>query len=149
MKFFLRYWLPVMLWMCLIFGASSDIKSVQHTDGMLGQIFRRLHINVTPDQLEHVRFVVRKLAHMTEYGVLALLVWRALRGPEHARGWSNKSAALALTICLLYAATDEFHQAFVPGRSASVRDILIDTTGAALALGFAALITTRRARVTA
>jgi VanZ family protein len=132
---FLRYWLPVILWMCLIFGASSDTKSVQHTDGMLVRLLRFLHIELTTTQLEATRFVVRKGAHMTEYAVLALLLWRALRARTVSPDWSAKTAAIVLGICVAYATTDEVHQSFVKTRSASPTDVLIDTLGALLALG--------------
>jgi len=67
--------------------------------------------------------VLRKLAHTAEFAILAILLERALRRP-----------ALALLIASAYAATDEFHQAFVPGRHAKPTDWLIDTAGAAIGL---------------
>ncbi len=146
MKFFLRYWLPLIAWMALIFSASGDPNSVQHTDGILAQLFRWLHIQVTPTQLETLRWMVRKGAHMTEYGVLALLWWRALRGRHHAMGWSAKTALVVLLICIGYAATDEFHQSFVKDRSASIVDVGIDTAGATCALIVVRLVTWRAAR---
>ena len=79
---------------------------------------------------------VRKCAHLAEYAVLALLVWRALR-KESAREntpWRWSKAALVLALVALYAASDEFHQAFVPSREASVWDVLLDTSGAAFGL---------------
>jgi VanZ family protein len=141
---FLRYWLPVIVWMVVIFGASGDARSVQHSDGLLSRLFAWLHIQVTREQLESLRWFVRKGAHMTEYAVLALLWWRALRGRAHAVGWSGRAAAQVLLICILYAASDEFHQSFVKNRSASVVDVLIDGTGATLALLLVWLATKRR-----
>ena len=68
--------------------------------------------------------------------VLALLLWRAWRKPAQTgrAPWRWSDAGLVLALVVLYAATDEIHQAFVPSRVASVRDVLLDTTGAALAL---------------
>ena len=43
--------------------------------------------------------------------------------------------ALALVICVLFAMLDEFHQLFVPGRGAQVKDVIIDTTGAIVGIG--------------
>jgi len=63
-------------------------------------------------------FVLRKIAHACEYAVLGLLLVRATRR-EH----------LAVLIGVLYAASDEFHQHFVPGRHATVRDVAIDSAG--------------------
>ena len=69
--------------------------------------------------------VLRKLAHMTEFGVLALLWWRALR---------TASPLPAAAIAIAYAVTDELHQSFVDGRHGSPLDVAIDATGVALAL---------------
>jgi VanZ family protein len=66
-------------------------------------------------------FVLRKIAHACEYAVLGLLLVRATRR-EH----------LAVLIGVLYAATDELHQHFVPGRHATVRDVAIDAAGVVL-----------------
>jgi VanZ family protein len=62
--------------------------------------------------------VVRKAAHLTEYAILGALLVRALNRP---------AAAAALAIA--YAATDELHQHFVPGRTGAVVDVLIDAVG--------------------
>jgi VanZ family protein len=110
----LARWTPVVLWAGVIFALSS-IPSL--TTG-LG----------TWD------LVLRKLAHATAFGILALLLLRAVRSPE---------AALLLTF--LYAISDEIHQTFVRGRSGRPLDVLIDTAGAAVAL-FGATIVQRRRR---
>ena len=68
--------------------------------------------------------ILRKAAHMTEYGVLWWLWWRAL-------GYRRVGAAVAIT--LAYAATDEFHQTFVTDRHGTPVDVLIDSVGASVA----------------
>ncbi len=75
-------------------------------------------------------YVLRKLAHITVFGILCILIQRAtqLEGVAERRSWY---AAFALTI--LYAISDEFHQSFVAGRSAAATDVLYDTLGAAIA----------------
>jgi VanZ family protein len=67
--------------------------------------------------------ILRKAAHVTEYAMLAFLLWRATRDD-----------AAAFFGAVLYSATDEFHQAFVRGRHGTPRDIAFDATGAFLAL---------------
>ncbi len=69
--------------------------------------------------------VLRKLAHMAEYGLLWLLWLRALGAPARP--------VAAATIAVVYAATDEWHQSFVDGRHGSPVDVLIDATGVLLA----------------
>jgi VanZ family protein len=76
--------------------------------------------------------ILRKLAHMAEYGVL-LLLWRRALG--YASVWP------AATIAVAYALTDEYHQSFVEGRHGSPVDVLIDATGVAIAIG---LVSARR-----
>lgn len=99
----LALWTPVVLWSGLIFGLSSipDLGT-----GLGGW-----------------DLLLRKLAHATEYAILAALLARALARPLPA-----------LLIAVGYAATDELHQNFVPGRHASPLDVAIDTTGALIAL---------------
>ena len=133
---FLRYWLPLILWMGLIFSASADAQSIEHTSRFLEPFLRWLNPDISPRALEAVRWVIRKLAHMVEFGLLTWLLWRALRKPKRndPRPWSWKTAGVAFGIVVLYAATDEFHQRFVPNRTGSVKDVFIDSAGAALAM---------------
>jgi VanZ family protein len=67
--------------------------------------------------------ILRKLAHVFEYAVLGALLARALRRP-----------GLAFALAVLYAASDELHQTFVPGRHGSPVDVAIDSAGIALGI---------------
>jgi VanZ family protein len=98
-----RRWLPVVLWAGVIFAFSS-IPSLGTGLGFWD-------------------LVLRKLAHATEYAVLAVLLLRALG-----------SAVAAWGVAVAYAVTDEFHQRFVSGRVGAPRDVLIDAAGAAAGL---------------
>jgi VanZ family protein len=133
---FVWYWLPVILWMVLIFGFSSDSASVQHSSRILEPVLRFLFPGMAPETRNEIVFLARKCAHLTEYAVLALLVWRARRKPlrRDPRPWSGREALVALLVTGFYAATDEYHQTFVPGREGCVRDVIIDTCGAAAGL---------------
>jgi VanZ family protein len=133
---FLRYWFPLFVWMALIFSASADTQSTEHTSRFLEPFLRWFNPNISAHAIEAVRWMVRKAAHMTEFGLLAWLLWRVLRKPKRndPRPWSWKIAAGAIGLVVLYAATDEFHQRFVPNRTASVTDVCIDTAGAVLGI---------------
>jgi VanZ family protein len=96
-------WLPVVAWAAVIFA----ISSIPSLNSGLG----------TWD------FVLRKCAHMTEYAILAVLVWRACGSYRWAFG-----------LAVAYACTDEFHQTFVHGRHGSPIDVAIDAVGAAIGL---------------
>lgn len=78
--------------------------------------------------LDTVDHIVRKTAHFTEYAVLASAI--------ELHYWITKRKGirfifLSILFSFLYAATDEFHQLFVPGRSGEFKDVMIDTAGAA------------------
>jgi VanZ family protein len=128
--------LPLLAWMSVIFSASSDRMSFEHSSRIVGPFMHWLFPHLSDDAVRAIVMFVRKCAHLTEYAVLALLLWRALRKPPepNASDWRWSHAGLALTLAALYAASDEIHQSFVPSRQASVWDVLLDTSGAALAL---------------
>jgi VanZ family protein len=126
-------WLVVVLWMGLIFVMSTDLGSGEHSSGLIMPILRALFPHAAPAPLDHCHFLLRKLGHLTEYAVLGLLVLRAVRDTWHL-GWSWSTFGLALLVTAVYAASDEFHQSFVPSRGASVVDVGIDTAGASIGL---------------
>lgn len=92
--------------------------------------------------IETVQLFVRKSAHVTEYAVLAALLLRGLRAGAKARVWW---ATLALVAAVVYAALDEFHQSFVASRTASPRDVLIDSCGALIGLAVYWMLSARTA----
>jgi VanZ family protein len=119
--------------MAVIFSASADAGSAQHTSRFLAPVLHWLFPHLSAQAIGELIFVVRKIAHLTEYGILGLLVWRALRNLVHGdpRPWSWRDAGLALGLATLFAASDEVHQLFVPSRQGSVQDVVIDACGAA------------------
>lgn len=134
LRVLVKYWLPPFVWIALIFSASADPRSYEHSGELLGYFEPLLHWlfpSLSPAQLETIHHLFRKCAHLCEYAVLALLLWRAIRQPvkNDRLPWNWTEARLALLIVMLYAATDEFHQIFVPSRTALVSDVFIDTVG--------------------
>jgi VanZ family protein len=100
-------WLPPLVWMAIIFAFSS-----QHGGG----------------HLPAAEVVVRKLGHVLGYLVLTLLLLRALR-----RSGASFAVPVAMAAALAYAVSDEWHQSFVPGRTATPHDVAIDGIGIAVA----------------
>jgi VanZ family protein len=133
---FIKFWLPVLIWMALIFSASSDSHSYDHSSRLIAPLLHWLFPQMPATRVDAIVYFVRKCAHLTEYAVLALLLWRAVRRPvkNDSRPWIWPEAGLALAIVFLYAASDEFHQIFVPTRTAQVSDVFIDTAGGAASL---------------
>jgi VanZ family protein len=114
-------WLPAIAWAGLIFALSAQPNLRFAADAGLD-------------------FVIRKAGHMGVYGILALLLWRALASMS---AW-RRPWAWALALAILYAITDEFHQGFVAGRHPSAVDVGIDAAGAAIAVLVAGLVRARR-----
>lgn len=131
-------WLPVVAWATVISVLSSDSFSGEHTASLLRPVFEMLLPGAAPATIETAHAVTRKLAHVTEYAVLAVLVFRALERPGRA---ATAVALGALAFCAVHASLDELHQSFVPSRGASPVDAALDTFGAAL--GLAVLLATR------
>lgn len=144
---FLRYWLPLLVWMVVIFSASADTQSTERTSRFLEPFLRWLNPDVSLYTIRVVRWFVRKSAHVLEFAFFAWLWWRVLRKPvrRDPRPWSWRTTGLALACAMLYAITDELHQYFVANRSASVLDVCFDTAGAMLALGVLWLLHKRTA----
>jgi len=133
---FARYWLPAIAWMIIIFSASTDVMSSQHTSRIIGPILRWMFPSISEETVSRVQLVIRKCGHLSEYAVLAGLLWRAWRKPvrNDPRPWRWKDAGVALLMAAAYSASDEIHQLFVPSRQGQIVDVLIDTSGAVLGL---------------
>ncbi len=138
------YWVPALLWTCLVLLASSDAFSAQNTGGVLAAIALFLLGGISTHTFAVLHLVIRKAAHFTEYAILSWLWFRAWRGPvaEHRWRW----AAMAVAISLATAISDEIHQTFVPSRTGEVRDVLLDLTGALFAQILVWAFTSRRYR---
>ena len=121
-------WLPVIVWAALIFLFSSDLFSGANTAGVIAPWLRRTFPAWSADQIDGVHLLIRKLGHVSEYFIFALLLMRALR-LQAAKALDAKQFFLGIAVTALYAISDELHQIFVPSRSASDIDVLIDVCG--------------------
>lgn len=118
--------------MLVIFTASTDLGSAEHTSRFLIPFLHWLDPKISQAAIMTFQFLIRKAAHLTEYAVLAILLLRALR--SGARDAFARHAVMVLLVTGLYAITDEFHQTFNPSRTASAHDVMIDCCGAAAGL---------------
>ena len=119
--------------MAVIFGASTGMGAPRNTSRFLGPLLKFFYPELTDETFHTIQYFVRKCAHAFEYSVLALLLWRAIRG--EGRGyWKWRTAGIVIILAGIYAATDEFHQTFVSERQGSPWDVLVDTSGATLAM---------------
>ena len=124
---------PLILWLAFISFASSDEFSAGNTSRIVEPLVLWLFPHVSHERLETIHFITRKLAHFSEYALLAILAARAFStspGERLRHRWFTAS----LTLVVIYALLDEYHQSFVPSRTASIYDSLIDMTGGLTAL---------------
>jgi len=131
MKALLRHWWPAAVWAAVIWIFSTETFSTQTTGSFLIPLLHRIFPGASAETLVFYHFLIRKCAHVGEYFLFSLLVLRGVRGEE--RGWRLPCGLAALAVVACYAALDEVHQAFVPTRGASPRDVLLDLAGAVLA----------------
>ncbi len=124
-------WIAVLIWMALIFSLSSQVREESNnlSKGVTEIVIETLE-KVSPGSdidLDRFNHIIRKNAHFFAYLVLGILVLNAMRksGILGLRG-----ILLTISICALYAISDEIHQAFVPGRGPQVKDVFIDSAGA-------------------
>lgn len=113
----------MLLWMLLIFLMSSfdATESANQSNFIVNIITNMFKI----ENIELLSFIIRKLAHFTEYLILGFLTINMLNKNDIA-----KKYIIAIIICIIYASSDEIHQIFVAGRCFAIRDILIDSMGA-------------------
>lgn len=142
-------WALVIAWMFMIFAFSAQQGS---TSGSLSGSIVNIVLSAgnalfphTDFDEELIHFLIRKAAHFTVYLILGILTSQALL----VSGMSRKQQLIyAFLISVLYAASDEFHQSFVPGRGPSIRDVAIDSAGAAVGIalyqGIVAIFTKHR-----
>jgi len=123
-------WLPVLLWAIAIFAFSTPTFSRDNTAPLVMAVIEipLPHINV--GDLFGLQNFMRKCIHPIEYFLLSLLLFRAIRGRR--AGWQLQWALVAFLLSAIWAVSDEFHQTFTPNRTASMWDVLLDVTGAAL-----------------
>ncbi|HLW34568.1 MAG TPA: VanZ family protein [Chthoniobacterales bacterium] len=133
--------MPVIIWMTLIFIGSTDVLSAEHTSRFLVPFLRWLDPQISWAALNSIQMMIRKLGHLTEYAILTILLWRALVDLS----WkSSTSLTISLLACAIFAASDEFHQSFIPSRTSSVHDVMIDICGAVIGLAICIALASRK-----
>ena len=140
-----RAWALTFLWVAVI-AAESCGGSAQNTAGILYPLLKWFFPELTAAHMGDIHFMVRKAGHFFGYAILSFLLYRAwwttlrqgtstrsLRWRDMFRDWSWRAAVLGLLCTLMVAGSDEWHQSFSPGRTASVADVALDESGGFLA----------------
>ena len=123
-------WTLVIGCMVMIFSFSAQPakNSMDLSDGLLNRLLDFLHVDLAEETVLFMRMFIRKIAHFCVYMLLGFLWYLLLKV-----GYTIKDGTavyLSTMVCALYAASDEVHQLFVPGRSGMIKDVFIDTSGA-------------------
>lgn len=134
-------WIIVIIWMLLIFYFSQQPveKSSDLSSGITERIIETVEIIAPTDEIsvDRLHHIIRKNAHFFIFFCLGLFVFTALKNRK-MKGFRKER--VAFYICMLYAISDEVHQLFVSGRGAQVKDVFIDSAGAACGILVASLI---------
>jgi VanZ family protein len=117
----LTAWVPAIVWVGVIYVLSTSMFSAANTSRFIEPVLRWLAPAAAAATISMVHGLIRKAAHFTNY---VILFWILIRGPMAGRPYA------ALGLCVLQAFLDEGHQIFVPGRTASLYDVALDSSGA-------------------
>ncbi|MGX8680926.1 MAG: VanZ family protein, partial [bacterium] len=129
-----QYYIPACIVLVMIFGfsAQSGTESGRLSGIITAWILNIIHLPISFAFLQHL---IRKAAHMSEFGLLAVSLAFGFKHNDYSRPYLT-----ALLFTFLFACLDETHQLFVDGRAGSFYDVLIDTCGGILLLGFITLL---------
>jgi len=133
MKTFIIYWLPPLIWMAIIFPSNGYLSS-ESTSYIIVPLLQWLLPHASQSTIDILHITVRKFAHFFNYAFLAFLLHRAFRGGS-GKVWRPQWIVYAGIIAITYGSLDEYMQTFIPSRTGSVYDWIIDSSGAIFALG--------------
>jgi VanZ family protein len=127
--FWVRTWLPVVIGILMIMVESTEWMGADYTSTPLRTLFQAIFGHVTDAQWEMVHHIVRKSGHFVGYGLIGL-AWLRAWWMTLPKSHFLPDALLALLGTALVATADEYHQSFLPNRTASPWDVLLDCSGA-------------------
>jgi VanZ family protein len=135
-SWWLSIWSPVAIAIAVIVAESTDTFSAQHTSEWLRPLFGRWFGAFTDARWDLFHHYLRKSGHFLGYGSIGLTFLRAWlhtlarRGRTTLLSWRLESSILAVLSTAVVASCDEFHQSFIPSRTGTPVDVLLDTAGA-------------------
>jgi VanZ family protein len=135
------YWIPSIVVAILISIFSTRYFTDEQTGRIILPVLHWLFPWASHHTLYLMHVLIRKMAHVTEFGVFSIAVFRGVRAGRS--GWRLSWALTTLFIAVSYAGLDEWHQSFVPLRKARARDVAFDAFGALLAQTLVWLYATR------
>ncbi len=141
----MKAWLPTLIWLVVLACFSTDLFSSDRTGVWWWKILHFFSPHMSHERFHQVHYFIRKSAHFLSYGTLSWFAFRGFRGIQSEVGtWKARWCGLALLLTLAAASADEFHQSFVPSRTSSPHDVLLDMAGAVVFQIVIAVILKRR-----
>ena len=128
----ISYWLPPLAWMAFIFPSNS-VLNTDSTSHLIVPILMWLFPHAAPETIHMLHIAVRKAFHFFNYAFLTFLLFRSFRGSK--RSYHAAWIVYAGLVAVGYGGLDEFVQNFIPSRTGSVYDWLIDSAGVFLMSG--------------
>ena len=125
----LKAWIAAILWLFLIAIESTALLSAHNTSRILYPLLHFL-FGLDWDHFDVWHFYIRKSGHVVGYGILSILLFRAWRVTLPSMSnvkWTPRWATIAILGTALVASLDEWHQTFIPSRTGSIRDVILDT----------------------
>jgi VanZ family protein len=135
-RWWFNVWAPALIAVAIICVESTETFSAQNTSSWLRPIFQHLFGAISDSSWDSFHHLLRKSGHFVGYGTVGFTFLRAWlytlarRGPEPLLSWRVESSILAILSTAIVASCDEFHQTFLPGRTGTPLDVLLDTAGA-------------------
>jgi VanZ family protein len=129
-------WIPVAFCVLVIAGESTVYFGADRTSGPLQRFLEFFFGHFTQPQWSRLHLIIRKCGHFTGYGLLSISWFRAFWMTFRTSASTNHRLAAAHSLAMLgtlvVASCDEFHQTFLPNRTGTPKDVLVDCSGAAL-----------------
>jgi VanZ family protein len=127
-----KVWLAAGLWLLLIAIESSNLLSSANTGHILYVILTFFFGPIDMDKFNFWHHIMRKTGHVLGYGILSVLLFRAWKAtfPDNYLTWSWRWTYLAFFGTALVATLDEWHQSYLPSRTGTYRDVILDSSAA-------------------
>jgi VanZ family protein len=141
---FLRRWLPVVLWAAFMLFASTGVGSGDNTDSLLKKFLAWYYPGFPSTLIPEINYFIRKTAHVFQFAIYAVLLWRALLLPPPLKVGTRRVVGWIIGSAIFLAFLSEGIQLLSPPRTPLFTDVALDTAGAiagcALILGIRRLL---------
>jgi VanZ family protein len=123
-----RAWWPSAVWIVLIAFESTDFFSAANTGSMLYMLLTRLFGHIRYYEFEIFHHYLRKAGHCVGYGMLSVLLLRGWRATlDHDNSQLGRTAIFSWLGTVFVATMDEWHQSYIPSRTGTWKDVVLDS----------------------